>query len=66
MKVRQSCDVILEALGDSIIQRVTPNGLRPEIERIRMQIASRVDWKLDDVFREADKILQLLELGEIW
>jgi hypothetical protein len=66
MKIRQSCDVILEALEDSIIQRVTPNGLRPDIERIRMQIASRVNWKLDDVFREADRILQLLELGEIW
>lgn len=66
MKLRQSCDVILEALEDSIIQRVTPNGLRPDIERIRMQIATRVDWKLDEVFREADRILQLLELGEIW
>lgn len=66
MKVRSSCDVILTALEDGIIQRHTANGIRPEIERIRLAIASRVDWKLDEVFKEADKILQLLEAGEIW
>lgn len=66
MKVRSSCDVILTALEDRIIQRHTANGIRPEIDRIRLAIASRVDWKLDEVFREADRILQLLEAGEIW
>lgn len=66
MNVRNSCDVILKALEDGIIQRHTANGIRPEIDRIRLAIASRVDWKLDDVFKEADKILQLLEAGEIW
>lgn len=66
MKVRDSCDVILRALEDHVIQRHTANGIRPEIDKIRLAIASRVDWKLDDVFKEADKILQLLEAGEIW
>lgn len=66
MKVRDSCDVILRALEDHVLQRHTANGIRPEIDKIRLAIASRVDWKLDDVFREADKILQLLEAGEIW
>lgn len=66
MKVRSSCDIILNALEDRIIQRHTATGLRDEIDKIRLAIASRTDWKLDDVFKEADRILQLLEAGEIW
>lgn len=66
MKVRDSCDVILKALEDSIIHRHTGKGTREEIDAIRMQIATRTDWNLTEVFRQADKILQLLEAGEIW
>lgn len=66
MNVRKSCDVLLEALEDSIMHRYTPNGTRAEIERLRLAIATRTDWNLDVVFKEADRILQLLELGEIW
>ena len=66
MKVRDSCDVILKALEDSIIHRHTGSGTREEIDAIRMQIATRTDWNLTEVFRQADKILQLLEAGEIW
>lgn len=64
--VRSSCDVILNALEDQIIQRHTATGLRDEIQKIRLAIATRVDWDLDTVFKEADRILQLIELGEIW
>lgn len=66
LNVRSSCDVILKALEDQIIQRHTATGLRDEIQKIRLAIATRVDWDLDTVFKEADRILQLLELGEIW
>lgn len=66
VKVRSACDVLIEALTNKIIHRVTADGTRAEIERLRLAIATRTDWKLDDVFQEADKILQLLEAGEIW
>lgn len=66
MNVRQSCDVIIKALEDSSIQKLTPDKTREAIEKIRLMLATRVNWNLDDVFKEADRILQLLELGEIW
>jgi hypothetical protein len=58
--------VILEALTDTEIARHTPDNQRASIERLRMAIATRTDWNLDECFRQADKILQLIELGEIW
>lgn len=66
MKIRNSCDVLLEALTDTEIARHTPDNQRASIERLRMAIATRTDWNLDECFRQADKILQLIELGEIW
>ena len=66
MKIKTACSEILKALEDSIIARHTRNNKREEIDAIRLQIATRTDWHLDEVFREADRILQLLEAGEIW
>lgn len=66
MEVRKSCDVILHALEDHAIARHTKTNTRDEIDAIRLEIASRTHWDLDEVYRQADKILQLLEAGEIW
>ena len=66
MEVRRSCDVILKALEDQIISRHTATNTRSEIDAIRLAIATRTEWNLDEVYRQADKILQLLEAGEIW
>lgn len=66
VKIKTACSEILKALEDSIIARHTGNNKRDEIDAIRLQIATRTDWHLDEVFREADRILQLLEAGEIW
>lgn len=66
MEVRNSCDVILHALEDHAIARHTKTNTRDEIDAIRLEIASRTHWDLDEVYRQADKILQLLEAGEIW
>ena len=65
-KVRSSCDVILTALEDTTIARHTPDNQRSQIEQLRLAIATRTPWKLDECFKEADRILQLIELGEIW
>ena len=66
MEVRKSCDVILRALEDHAIARHTKTNTREEIDAIRLAIASRTHWDLDEVYRQADKILQLLEAGELW
>lgn len=66
MDVRRSCDVIIQALENQVIHRHTSHGTREEIDAIRLQIATRTDWNLEEVYRQADKILQLLEAGEIW
>lgn len=66
MKVRDSCDVILKALEDHIIARHTATNTRSEIDAIRLAIATRTKWNLDEVYKKADQILQLLEAGEIW
>lgn len=66
MNVRNSCDILIKALEDSVISRHVPDRTRAAIDAIRLQIATRTDWQLDEVFREADRILQLLEAGELW
>lgn len=66
MKVRTSCDIILQALEDVLMSKVVPENNRDRIDAIRLQIATRTDWRLDEVYKEADKIMQLLEAGEIW
>jgi hypothetical protein len=66
MQVRESCDVIIKALEDSVIRRHATEGTRESIDQIRLAIASRTDWNLEEVYKQADKILQLLEAGELW
>lgn len=66
MQVRESCDVIIKALEDSVIRRHAQEGTRESIDQIRLAIASRTDWNLEEVYKQADKILQLLEAGELW
>lgn len=65
-KIKESCFVILQALEDSIIARHTSDNRRDQIDAIRLQIATRTDWKLEEVFKQADLILQMLEAKEIW
>lgn len=64
--LRRACAIVIKAIEDEKIRRITPHGIRQEIEAIRLQIATRTSWEYDKVVRVAEEIHQLIEQQEIW
>lgn len=66
MDLRKAIGIVIQAIEDEKLRRITPHGLRTEIEAIRLQIATRTNWKYEKVVEVADRIQQLLIQKEIW
>lgn len=66
MKVRQACDVILEALRGSEILRISPSRDPLEVEALRRAIAYRMKWQDRTVIEVVEEVKQLLFNDEIF
>ena len=64
--IRQSCDIILNAIDREQLRRITKHGTNDEIDAIRLAIATRTDWDFRKVCRVADQINELIKQKEIW
>lgn len=62
----RAASIIIDALNEMELKRVTPHGLHVEIDAIRMAIAQRTNWSFDKVISEADKIAELIRQKVIW
>lgn len=62
----QAASVIIDALNEEELKRVTPHGLYVEIDAIRLAIASRTHWPMEKVVTEADRIAELIKQKIIW
>lgn len=64
--IRRAIDVLLNSLDRASLARFTPHGIAPEVDQIRLAIATRTGWDYQRVIEKAQEIVKLMKEGEIW
>lgn len=65
-ELTRACNVLLDYIDKHMLKRFTKHGTLPEIEEIRMAIATRTGWDYKRVNEQAEKVINLIKEHEIW
>ena len=65
-ELTRACNVLLDYIDKHMLKRFTKHGTLPEIEEIRMAIATRTGWDYKRVNEQAEKVMNLIKEHEIW
>lgn len=65
-ELTRACNVLLDYIDKHMLKRFTKHGTLPEIEEIRMAIATRTGWDYKRVNEQAEKVINLIKAQEIW
>lgn len=64
--LNRACYILLDFIDNHELKRYTKHGSLPEIEELRLAIATRTGWDYQRVKEHADDIMNLLKQKEIW